>query len=144
MMKLNSFVLLFLIPLLLVGCSSYNENKAAYNSQLSEAKPSPVSISQTPTVNSDVNKPKHIGNWLFTLNDKKSDQIFDSYMFDFEYQGNSPAKNVTIKMGNGILNSKEYDRGEGGKMESTFPPGVKQIDVTISWTENNQSFGYSV
>lgn len=141
-MKLNFPILMLLIPGLLIGCSPFQKsNSTMSNSSNTPSELSPnVTVSQYQTVSSDVNKPKELGDWRVTLLPKEKQNGFDFYKVEYKFQGNLTAANVKVKLGNGNITCKEIAKGQGGIIGSTFPIDVKQIEISITWTVQNQSF----
>lgn len=141
-MKSNLLILALLFPGLLIGCSSSQKSSSSITNSIDT--PTIKSSNKNQPVNTDVYKTKEFGDWQVTLLPLVKENDFEFYKVDFKFQGTLPATNVKIKLGNGVMSSKEIAKDQGGIAGSTFPSGVKQIEISITWTVRDQSFNQSL
>jgi hypothetical protein len=152
-MKSNLLVLPLLFSGLLIGCSSDQKSNSTISNSIKTptVQTTNVTVSKNQTVTSDVNKPKLLGDWRVTMLPIEKTNIpiektkdFDFYKVDYKYQGDFDATNVKIKLGNAIITSEKYAKDEGGIVGSSFPSGLQHIEISITWTVQNQNFSQTL
>ncbi|MDB5084102.1 MAG: hypothetical protein JWN30_988 [Bacilli bacterium] len=135
-----SVVLLF-FPLVMIGCTTKNVTSISNVPKNSLIEPANLVNVEPQTVSTDVYRPKVMDHWLLTMYPNEKKDNFDFHYINYSYQGDTDATNVIVKFGNGLVTPKVVAKGQGGTIGSTFPSGTKQLQLSISWTENNH--GYS-